>query len=556
MRMTKNWMGCAILLAIAPVSNGQVDSAQVLVSQSVATGGTSGSPGNIQASAYDAATDTAYVSVVAPAFPTARIRRITNVSTAPVATTVLTDTQLNTWLQRGENRTGSGLPQGLAFNPTQIGSISAGGNLWIADVATISPNDGSTASSVNNDPAACARIYRYNLQDVPTSGATLFDNVNQVLTPLVSKADKQNAAGQTPSTAGDAIWRQPTFSPDGQSLYAVDSGTVMPGIYRMSPLNPGVVTRVTDKTVSVFSEVAVVKVGALDRIYFRSSNNPNALTYVDHNPATNATSAETVALSLTDLQNFMESSGTFVVNSVVADTAGNLYVAVSTGSGVSAVGRLLRLDTSGRLSKVTTREERASGMGLSPTTPAASMQRMQLYSFNHPTAGAITRITSDEVLYGISVSNVFKPCDFNRDGLENAADMALFKSKLGTIGTPSLLADARYDMNGNGSINYKDVKILQSFYGFRNGDANLDRKVDTIDFNNLAGNFGKPSQAVWTEGDFDGNEIVDSIDFNTLAANYGQLPLNAPALGTAVPEPASISLLAVVTTSLLRRRKA
>src|SRR5205814_5890241 len=54
-----------------------------------------------------------------------------------------------------------------------------------------------------------------------------------------------------------------------------------------------------------------------------------------------------------------------------------------------------------------------------------------------------------------------------------------------------------------------------------NGDANLDGKVNALDFNALATNFGAGSN-LWTQGDFNFDGNVDTLDFNALAANFNQ----------------------------------
>jgi hypothetical protein len=55
------------------------------------------------------------------------------------------------------------------------------------------------------------------------------------------------------------------------------------------------------------------------------------------------------------------------------------------------------------------------------------------------------------------------------------------------------------------------------------GDANLDHKVDTLDFNALAANFGGSGKH-WYQADFNysAGGVVDTLDFNLLAANFGR----------------------------------
>lgn len=86
------------------------------------------------------------------------------------------------------------------------------------------------------------------------------------------------------------------------------------------------------------------------------------------------------------------------------------------------------------------------------------------------------------------------------------------------------------------------------------GDATFDGKVNTLDFNALAGGFS--SGTVWTAGDFNYDGVVDSVDFGLMAGNYGQtLPSSGPALGSVVPEPASVGLVSMAATALLLRRR-
>ncbi len=54
-----------------------------------------------------------------------------------------------------------------------------------------------------------------------------------------------------------------------------------------------------------------------------------------------------------------------------------------------------------------------------------------------------------------------------------------------------------------------------------NGDANLDKTVDTVDFSILAANFSASGMR-WSKGDFDFNSSVNSVDFNLLVSKFSQ----------------------------------
>jgi hypothetical protein len=54
------------------------------------------------------------------------------------------------------------------------------------------------------------------------------------------------------------------------------------------------------------------------------------------------------------------------------------------------------------------------------------------------------------------------------------------------------------------------------------GDANLDGKVNALDFNAVATNFGKtPGSDVWAQGDFNYDGNVNTLDFTALAGSFG-----------------------------------
>lgn len=100
------------------------------------------------------------------------------------------------------------------------------------------------------------------------------------------------------------------------------------------------------------------------------------------------------------------------------------------------------------------------------------------------------------------------------------------------------------------TVNAEDFMIAYTVPG----DSNLDGKVNTIDFNNLAGSFGASGKK-WIDGDFDYNGIVDSIDFTQIVSNFGRTNSPAPSLGSVIPEPASLAGIVASVIMCLRRRR-
>ena len=78
-------------------------------------------------------------------------------------------------------------------------------------------------------------------------------------------------------------------------------------------------------------------------------------------------------------------------------------------------------------------------------------------------------------------------------------------------------------------------KVTVAFTVF--GDANLDGKVNALDFNALATNFGM-SGTFWYQGDFNYDNTVDTNDFMILAQDFNKLapiPTAGPVLGAFGP---------------------
>ncbi len=76
------------------------------------------------------------------------------------------------------------------------------------------------------------------------------------------------------------------------------------------------------------------------------------------------------------------------------------------------------------------------------------------------------------------------------------------------------------------------------------GDANLDFNVDAGDYTSWANGFGMTDPS-FKNGDFDGNGIVDAGDYTAWANNFGQTLAVPGPVTQAVPEPATLGMLAL-----------
>jgi autotransporter-associated beta strand protein len=88
------------------------------------------------------------------------------------------------------------------------------------------------------------------------------------------------------------------------------------------------------------------------------------------------------------------------------------------------------------------------------------------------------------------------------------------------------------------------------------GDTNLDGRVNALDFNAIATNFGG-SGKTWSQGDFNFDATVNTSDFTAMSQNFNQAlaaPALDPGLGALVPEPATLALIGAVLLPMKRRR--
>jgi hypothetical protein len=251
-----------------------------------------------------------------------------------------------------------------------------------------------------------------------------------------------------------------------------------------------------------------------------------------------------------------ETSATDNFGDATVDADGNIYVSGNRDS--DAV--VWKFDSAGNLVWTTIVDN--GGTSESQRDHAGDKHSIFLLSQYNPSAGgtpwantiSYTPRGNNEVLL-----QKLSPGDFTSDGVVDTNDLDYLKA---AVATPLTGVDT-YDFDGDGDSTLADytyfwMNILNIDPPAQDGDFNGDGSVEAGDLALLLANWGQNVQpGAWTSN-WDG--FVDANELAALLGNWGAGLSSAPlldmaAINAVVPEPATMTLLALGGLVALRRRK-
>jgi hypothetical protein len=246
-------------------------------------------------------------------------------------------------------------------------------------------------------------------------------------------------------------------------------------------------------------------------------------------------------------------------------TRGTLNLNANSGVAGSAAGSPLKLNVAGNVDNASSRITLGADQDIADLTVAHGDLGTQTLDLASP-AGAgqfrlVTVYASNLAAAKTALWNSIKNANVATaaDPLDGIVDLGMHASS--GLGLAVL--------SGSDHVSIRQTRI---------GDLNLDGNVTISDFIDLASNFNTVGTATWQEGDlnYDGNVTIS--DFIDLASNFGasyasgaapisvsdqqtlasfasSIGADPSVVGSAVPEPGTLGLLAVGAMGLMSRRR-
>ena len=360
---------------------------------------------------------------------------------------------------------------------------------------------------------------------------------------------------ELPASSVDNFGRQFAWSSDGQSLYCIDKGYDIGGIYKIDASTGDTEMIHAEMSSSLYAEPTVVAAstcdfgagyGAGDQIVFNGTaytNNAGGLSYVVDTaaPVVGLDGHQAKTLLYGDrMQTQLGATAVGNLNYTTSDSEGNIYF------WSSSTAALFRRDTEGRVSKVASKAEaleiayehdgkRSNGGGF-----------LRLQTREDETEGT-THVTFRGDNSFIGAIQIFEPADLNRDGAADQTDRNLFVAQRAVTQTGTLpaandavgadnsayvnylAADLSGDLEVNtsgvitrGSVDHMDELLFFQHVNQRPGDLDLDGLITTAELNTIQGNMDAAIEnASWFQGDFNRDGRVTLADVDLMQADVG-----------------------------------
>lgn len=172
----------------------------------------------------------------------------------------------------------------------------------------------------------------------------------------------------------------------------------------------------------------------------------------------------------------------------------------------------------------TTRPTAAATFRFDDPVPSTNPHQLQ-YVFSEYVGDTLT--TGDLTLQNLTTGQTIATSSISLD-YAAATHTAIFRFS----GNGGVLPDGNYraTLTAAGVADNSGNTLLQNdVFNFfvLTGDANHDGKVNALDFNALASNFGA-TNATYSHGNFNYDSVVNTLDFNLLANNFGSAAASAP----------------------------